>query len=129
MLHGGGPAPLGVGSHVAFEKKLLTLLLAGDAASSPRISGSSFYTKVNDNCLCSPLTDIRCAMEPNPYCCMLFQQGTCSLRLIAVPEARICLLSVRREPAEVAIFFRFGSAYSGIGPTGQYRYSGIRPTG
>eukprot|EP01047_Picozoa_sp_COSAG01_P120746 COSAG01_NODE_49500_length_371_cov_2.268382_1_plen_23_part_01 len=23
MLHGGGPAPLGVGSHVAFEKKLL----------------------------------------------------------------------------------------------------------
>ena len=42
MLHGGGPTPLGVGSHVAFEKKLLTLLLAGDAASSPRISGSSF---------------------------------------------------------------------------------------
>ena len=61
-----------------------------------------FYTKVNDNCLCSPLTDIRCAMEPNPYCCMLFQQGTCSLRPIAVPEAPECLLSVRREPAELA---------------------------
>ena len=48
---------------------------------------------------------------------------------IADPEAPECLLSVRREPAEPAIFFRFGSAYSGIGPTGQYRYSGIRPTG
>eukprot|EP01047_Picozoa_sp_COSAG01_P091799 COSAG01_NODE_23318_length_819_cov_4.440278_2_plen_122_part_00 len=43
-------------------------------------------------------------MEPNPYSCMIFQQGTCSLRLIAVPEARICLLSVRQEPAELAYF-------------------------
>jgi hypothetical protein len=62
------------------------------------------YTKVNDNCLRSPLTDIRCAMEPNTYSCVIFQHGTCSLRLIAVPEARICLLSVRQEPAEPADF-------------------------
>jgi hypothetical protein len=54
------------------------------------------------SCLPPPQTDIRCAMEPNPYICMLFQQGTCSLRLIAVLEAPECLLSVQREPAEVA---------------------------
>jgi hypothetical protein len=33
---------------------------------------------------------------------------------IADPEARICLLSVRREPAEWVNFFRFGSAYTKI---------------
>ena len=34
--------PGGAQAVLAFEKKLLTLLLAGDAASSPRVSGSSF---------------------------------------------------------------------------------------
>eukprot|EP01049_Picozoa_sp_SAG25_P001601 SAG25_NODE_74_length_16997_cov_287.503166_9_plen_182_part_00 len=51
-------------------------------------------------------------MEPNLCSCMVFWQGTYSLRLIAVPEAPICLLSVRREPAECVNCFRFGSAYT-----------------
>eukprot|EP01049_Picozoa_sp_SAG25_P002491 SAG25_NODE_130_length_14421_cov_71.473886_21_plen_87_part_00 len=66
-----------------------------------------FYTKVNDNCLCSPLTDIRCAMEPNPYCCMLFQQGTCSLR----PHIPICPESNSLPEAPRLILLVFQSKF------------------